>query len=54
MGLLSLLTAALYYHPLATITLVGVIVTLIYVTSASSRLRGIKPSKISDRIPRER
>lgn len=28
MGLLSLLTAALYYHPWATITLTGVTITL--------------------------
>jgi hypothetical protein len=32
MGLLSLLAAALYYHPLLTVTLIGVIVTLVGVT----------------------
>jgi len=31
-GLLSLLAAALYYHPLLTDTLIGVIVTLVGVT----------------------
>jgi hypothetical protein len=32
MGLLSLLAAALYSHPFPTITLIGVVVTLIGVT----------------------
>jgi uncharacterized membrane protein (DUF106 family) len=31
-GLLSLLAAALYFHPFLTITLMGVIVTLVGVT----------------------
>ncbi len=47
MGLLSLFGAALYYHPFVTITLVGVVVTLIYVISRRRR-------KISDRVSRER
>jgi hypothetical protein len=29
LGLLSLLAAAVYYHPIATVTLIGVVVTLI-------------------------
>jgi len=32
LGLLSLLAAALYYHPFVTVTLIGVIVTLVGVT----------------------
>jgi len=32
MGLLSLLAAALYLHPWSTVTLIGVIVTLVCVT----------------------
>jgi hypothetical protein len=32
LGLLSLLAAGLYYHPMLTVTLIGVVVTLIGVT----------------------
>jgi hypothetical protein len=37
MGLLSLLGAAFYYHPLITATLIGVMITLIGVVKTSRR-----------------
>lgn len=47
MGLLSLVAAALYYHPWLTITLIGVVMTAIGVIAGRRR-------KISGRLPRER
>jgi hypothetical protein len=47
MGLLSLLTAAFYDRPWLTTTVIGVIITVIYVIVGRRR-------KIANRIPHER
>ena len=57
MGLLSLLGAALYYHPLMTIALAGVIVALIGTGLRRRRTSAARKDfgrKISDRSQRER
>ena len=47
MGLLSLVSAALYYQPWATVTVMAVIITVIYVI-------GNRRRKIANWITRER
>ena len=44
MGLLSLVSAALYYHPWATVTVMAVIITVIYVIGNRRRKIANPPS----------